>query len=309
MYIDKVLNDHHWETPSHKDHPLREPISPSTVEQIMREKGPEDDKEAKKLEEKMGFSYRTIIGELIFAYVTTRIDIGNAISLLSRYSTSPHQIHYETAKRVLRFLRQTKKRGLIYWRTSPRHDLPVGNITPRELEAIETDYPYPISPSTACGYVDASHAPCLQTRKSVGAYSIHLGGTTVAYKAKLQPTVATSSTEAESIAAVACAKELLHIRSILIQLDVPQDGPSMIYEDNTAAIMMANAGKPTTRTRHIDIQYFTLQEWIQHGDISLQHIPGVINPADSLTKTLFRLLFWRHITRLMGYTGPLYLEA
>ena len=308
-YIEKILTDHNWTTPSKTDHPLREPIPPSAVDQIMREVGPTDDNDAKDLESRMGYSYRTIIGELIFAYVTTRIDIGNAISLLSRYNNAPHQIHYEMAKRVLRFLRQTKKRGLIYWRTRSRDDLPVGDITPREMEDIEQDYPYPSSPSRVCGYVDASHAPCLTTRKSIGAYSIHLGGTSIAYKTKLQPTVATSSTEAEFIAAVACAKELLHIRSILQQLNIPQDGPSTIYEDNMAAIAMANAGKPTIRTRHIDIQFFALQEWIQRGDIFLQHIPGAINPADCLTKTLFRLLFWRHISRLMGYTGPLYLES
>jgi hypothetical protein len=49
---------------------------------------------------------------------------------------------------------------------------------------------------------------------------------------------------------------------------------------------MINAGKPTNRTRHVDIQLFAIQEWKNRGDIILSHIPGIINIADALTKAL-----------------------
>eukprot|EP00957_Ditylum_brightwellii_P175874 13392144-Ditylum_brightwellii.AAC.1 len=39
--------------------------------------------------------------------------------------------------------------------------------------------------------------------------------------------------------------------------------PPVVYEDNAAAIMMTNANKPNSRTYHIDISYFALQEWVQ----------------------------------------------
>ena len=206
----------------------------------------------------MGFSYRAVFGELIYAYVTTRLDLGNLIATLSRFSNNPAHCHFEALKRGMKFLCQTRTRGLIFWRTTPRPELPVGDITPRDAEEIESTFPSPPDPKIAYGFVDASHATCLRTRRSTGAYILCLAGTAILYKAKLQPTVATSSTKAEFIAAVSCAKALKHVRHILCELGIPQDSPSLIYEDNRAALLMANAGKPTERTRHIDIQFFAL---------------------------------------------------
>ena len=64
---------------------------------------------------------------------------------------------------------------------------------------------------------------------------------------------------------------------------------------------MINAGKPTERSRHIDIQYFAIQDWRQAGDIILKSIPGIINPADDFTKALGWVLHSRHARRLMGH--------
>eukprot|EP00957_Ditylum_brightwellii_P045724 3469042-Ditylum_brightwellii.AAC.1 len=60
----------------------------------------------------------------------------------------------------------------------------------------------------------------------------------------------------------------------------------MIYEDNAAAIMMANNNRSNGQTWHIDISYFALQEWVTHGDVKLAHIRRIANPADALTKAL-----------------------
>eukprot|EP00957_Ditylum_brightwellii_P014027 1057962-Ditylum_brightwellii.AAC.1 len=60
----------------------------------------------------------------------------------------------------------------------------------------------------------------------------------------------------------------------------------MIYEDNAAAIMMANNNRPNGQTQHIDISYFVLQEWVTHSDVKLAHIRGITNPTNALTKAL-----------------------
>ena len=67
---------------------------------------------------------------------------------------------------------------------------------------------------------------------------------------------------------------------------------------------MANSEKPTSRTRHIDIQHFSLQEWIKNGDLKLTHIPGTDNPLDALTKALGWVLHRRHCLQMMGLLGP-----
>jgi hypothetical protein len=130
-----------------------------------------------------------------------------------------------------------------------------------------------------------------------------LCGGPIAYKSKVQSTVSTSSTEAEFIAAVQAAKIAKYLRSILHELGYSQSGPTILYEDNQAAILMINASRPTPRARHIDIQHFAIQEWKAQGDIILCHIPGIINPADALTKSLGPTLHHRHVRRLMGHYG------
>ena len=90
---------------------------------------------------------------------------------------------------------------------------------------------------------------------------------------KGQSTVSTSSTEAEFIAAVQAAKIAKYLRSILLELDYEQPGPTILYEDNQAAILMINSSRPTPRSRLIDIQHFAIQEWQANGEIILCHIP------------------------------------
>jgi hypothetical protein len=153
------------------------------------------------------------------------------------------------------------------------------------------------------GYVDAAHATDLVTRRSITGLVFMFCGGPLAYKSKIQSTVSTSSTEAEFLAAVHAAKIAKYLRSILLELGYPQLGPTTLFEDNAAAILMVNANRPTPRARHIDIQHFALQEWKAAKEIVLSHIPGVINSADSLTKSLGSTLHHRHVRRLMGHYG------
>jgi hypothetical protein len=115
--------------------------------------------------------------------------------------------------------------------------------------------------------------------------------------------VATSSTEAEFYAAVIAAKLAKYFRSILDELGFPVHAPIPLYEDNEAAIAMINDSRPTPRVRHLDTQYFAIQEWRQAGFIQMFHIPGIINPADQQTKPLASRLHNRHVRRLMGHYG------
>jgi hypothetical protein len=162
-------------------------------------------------------------------------------------------------------------------------------------------FPQPLLPTTLAGYVDAAHATDLTTRRSITGLVFMFCGGPIAYKSKVQSTVSTSSTEAEFIAAVHAAKIAKYLRSILHELNYTQPGPTVLYEDNEAAILMINASRPTPRARHIDIQHFAIQEWKANGDIILCHIPGIINPADALTKSLGSTLHYRHVRRMMGH--------
>jgi hypothetical protein len=152
-------------------------------------------------------------------------------------------------------------------------------------------------------FVDAAHANDKRNRRSTTGFAFTLAGGIVAYRSKTQSLTATSSTEAEFIAAVSAAKTAKYLRAILLQLGFAPNGPTPIYEDNMSAIKMVNARIPTERSRHIDIQHFAIQDWKDRGVIELRHIPGIINPADDLTKPLGWILHLRHVRRLMGHFG------
>ena len=109
--------------------------------------------------------------------------------------------------------------------------------------------------NVAVAYADSDWATCIKTRRSFTGACIFLAGGVIAYKTKFQLTVALSSTEAEFMAACDVGRMCLMIRSILWDLDIPQEAATITYEDNDGCTAMGNAQKPTSRTRHIDIEY------------------------------------------------------
>ena len=62
---------------------------------------------------------------------------------------------------------------------------------------------------------------------------------------------------------------------------------------------MLERGYPSTRTKHLIIPYYTVQEQVASGDISVTHIPGVDNPSDICTKALHRDTHEKHTAALL----------
>jgi hypothetical protein len=93
-YIDRVLRTHGWTTPSaESDRDSNKPQSPIPVESIAAlyaSEGPaEGTTEHANLATKYGFGYRSLLGELMYPFVTCRPDIGYAVIMLSKFSHPP----------------------------------------------------------------------------------------------------------------------------------------------------------------------------------------------------------------------------
>jgi hypothetical protein len=71
---------------------------------------------------------------------------------------------------------------------------------------------------------------------------------------------------------------------------------------------MANAQRPTKRTRHMDIKHFTIQQWVAEDLLCLKRIDTVDNHSDAMTKALGRTLFYRHFNYIMGHVLPDYMK-
>jgi ribonuclease HI len=100
--------------------------------------------------------------------------------------------------------------------------------------------PVLLAPLQLTGFVDAAHANDLRNRRSTTGYAFILNHGVVAYRSKTQTVTATSSTEAEFIAAVSAAKATKYLRAILLDLGFSQTLPTPIYIDNASAIQIIN---------------------------------------------------------------------
>ena len=101
-------------------------------------------------------------------------------------------------------------------------------------------------------------------------------------------------------------KMILFIQSVLWDLHILQEAATVLLEDNDGCTVMGNAQKPIPRTRHIDIKYFFLCEWVERGLMLLEGIDTSINMSDHLTKGLQTILFHHHMDFILGHVLPMY---
>ena len=121
---------------------------------------------------------------------------------------------------------------------------------------------------------------------------------------RLQPTVALSSTEAEFVNMADAGKAALYMRWILEEIGLIQIDPTPICADNQGAIHMANAQKPTRRTRHVEIKNFIILQWTDDVYISFMETLTRNMHSDSLSKVTDRTKFYEHMDVLMGQRKP-----
>src|SRR3954466_14683682 len=96
-----------------------------------------------------------------------------------------------------------------------------------------------------------------------------MNGGDVSWKSSKQDTVASSSIEAEYIAASEAAKEAVWIRNFLIALGVVQgaSNPMEVYCDNNGAIAQSKEPRQHQKNKHIRMGYHKIQEFIE--DVSV----------------------------------------
>jgi hypothetical protein len=70
----------------------------------------------------------------------------------------------------------------------------------------------PNEPLGPVGYTDSDYVGCLNTRKSTSGYFFRFGTGAISWRSKLQACTATSTTDAEYVAASNAAKEALWLR-------------------------------------------------------------------------------------------------
>ena len=202
--------------------------------------------------------------------------------------------------------------GIYYWRTAPQMDLPIGTMTIckddsnyNENNSIERQQE--TQAETLLCAVDSDHAGDISHHKLVTGICIKIAGGAVLWKTVFQTTCALSSTEAEFTTASTAGKYILYLHTILQEIGLRQEAATILYKYNQGALLMAaNAQKPTKRTRHLNIKYFSLQDWVKNDLIELKRISTHDNWSDAMTKAQGHTLFHRHMNYILGKIVPNY---
>jgi hypothetical protein len=217
--------------------------------------------------------YKELIGGLLYASGWTRPDIAYATGQVSRYMDTHNKEHWMAAKRIPRYLKGTKDAYIQYARCQ-------GELM---MEC----------------YSDSDWAGDHDDRKSTSGYLITLAGGPISWRSKKQQVVALSTAEAEYVAMTEACQEVVYLRPLLKELDEEQKGPTLVYQDNQASIVISKDLCFHKRTKHIDIKYHYVRELVQKQIVQPVYIPTTDMKADMFTKPLSRDKFERCIKDIM----------
>ena len=219
--------------------------------------------------------YASAVGSIMYVMVCTRPDIAYALSMVSRFMGNPGKEHWEALKWILRYLKNTINKGLVFGINKHSKDL---NII--------------------SGYVDSDYAGCIDTRKSLTGYVFTMFGTAISWKANLQKVVALSTTEAEYMALTEAIKEALWLTGLIEELKLKQEIIT-VYCDNQSAIQLTKNSVHHERTKHIDIKLHFIREVVEKEAVKIEKIATEENPSDMITKALPSVKF-EHCLKLIG---------
>ena len=213
--------------------------------------------------------YASCLGSIMYAMLCTRPDISYSVSVTSRYQSNPGNDHWMAVKHVLKYLKGTKDKFMIY-----------GD---GELQVN--------------GYTDSDFQSDPDDRKSTSGFVFTLNGAAVSWKSSKQGSTADSTTEAEYIAASEAAKEAVWIRKFITELGVVPSIENLIplHCDNTGAVAQAKEPRAHQKSKHVERKYHIIREIVSRGDVVVCKIRSEDNVADPLTKAIPPKLFDKHV--------------
>ncbi|KAL0298728.1 UNVERIFIED_CONTAM: Retrovirus-related Pol polyprotein from transposon RE1 [Sesamum radiatum] len=156
-------------------------------------------------------NFMQIVGCLMYL-TATRPDMMFAVSLLSRFLENPTQLHFQLAKRVLRYLQGTTDYG-IFHKKGGSDKIPA--------------------------YIDSDYAGDLDDRKSTSGNVFLFSSGVVSWSSKKQPIVSLSTAEAEFIAATSCSCQAIWLKRLLMTLDQTVEESIVIHCDSSSAVKLS----------------------------------------------------------------------
>ena len=216
------------------------------------------------------FDMASAIGSLLWIARMTRPDIFFAVIVLASFTTNFTPMHVIAVKRIMRYLKGTINYSLTFRRSTEFN----GNIFP------------------VLGYSDADWGGDLATRRSTSGAVLFFFGSYLRSTCRKQELVALSTAESELYALTEITKDwkALHNNisdlSLFTKNEYVLQSPATVFVDNVAAQFMGSNRVNNNRTRHIDMRYMHIREYVESGSIRIEHVSSAENIADIFTKAL-----------------------
>ena len=246
------------------------PLSPAD-EKLLVEPTAEEIKAAEHL------PYPNLLGVVQYPSNYTKLEMKYAMSVLSRHRTKWGVNHFRILIKSLEYGWSTRKMGLKY----------NGNLTDAEKNLLMS-------------WADSSFT----LPRSQGCRLIKMNAAAICFSSKRHTTTDDSTTAAELTELYLAACDVEAMRNLNDELGLKQNGPTVIYQDNQAAIQIAmNRGSLSRRTRATETRTLTVRNKIEDMKVVPIYVKTTEMLADIGTKALEPKLFIYLRNLVCGYTN------
>ena len=220
--------------------------------------------------------YRSGIDMLLYLVKFSRPDLSNVVRELSKVNDGATAEHVKDLMRVTKFAIDTKHKVLVYivWKMKENK---------WEMRA----------------FCDSDWVGDADDRRSITGFCILLNGCLISWKSRGQKTVTLSSSEAEYIAVSEVCTEELFIKTIMDFLALEILLSITVLCDNIGAIYITNNPKNNGRTKHINVKYYFIREYVIDGTVQINFVRSEENLADPFTKNVSRDSYEKHSSKYL----------
>ncbi|GKD12309.1 hypothetical protein Tco_1196716, partial [Tanacetum coccineum] len=190
-------------------------------------------------------TYASTVGLIMYAMTYRRLDVSFSLSMVSRHQQNPGEGHWTTIKNILKYLRNTKDKFLVY---GGEEELRV------------------------TGYCDARWNTDKDDSRSQSGWVFLLNGGAVTWKSLKQDIVADFTCESEYIAVCEASKEAIWMKNFIGDLGVVpivQDPIEILY-DNESVVALTKEPKDHGKSKHIEIKYHFVRSKVEEGHMIMK---------------------------------------
>jgi hypothetical protein len=211
----------------------------------------------------------------------SRPEVLNAVQELLRYMAGASMAHVKAMHRTMKYCIGTASRGLL--------------LKPNGEWDGDPAYEFVIT-----GRSDSDYAKDTDTHRSMSGTSTFLNGSPINTRSNTQKSVTLSVTEAELVAAMHCAQDMLANMRIIESMGLKVKKPMILEVDNKGAINLTHNWSVGGRTCHMEVQQYFLHDLKEENVILAKWISGDSNSSDLFAKNLAGPLFEKHMATYCG---------